>query len=311
MRCVSGLRTSSRDTYALGGAAEVTVNDRSSKVAVLLVSMAMWAAAPDFAVAQQPAASTAKTQDFDSEFAALYERFESAQTAHDAAFEALYSGFDASKASAEERAALEKKRAELDAKDPSPIFVKEFASLAERAKGTEVAPKALMQVLDIDHTPPAVADSPGRKALATLLADYIRSPLLSDLPPILQYAPSIDRKVRSDAYKKLASDSPVDQVKAGSLLALATELAADEERGGDRAEARKLFVDLQTRFGGLKSAGDKRTYGALAEGFLYELDHLQIGMQAPDFEATDENGVKFKLSDYKDKVVVVDFWGNW
>jgi hypothetical protein len=165
--------------------------------------------------------------------------------------------------------------------------------------------------LAIDPTRPAVADSPGRKALATLLAEYIQSPLLSDLPPILQYAPSLDAKVRSDAYKKLASDSPVDQVKAGSLLALATELTADDERGGDRVQARKLFVDLQTRFGGLKSSGDKRTYGALAEGFLFELDHLQLGMQAPDFEATDENGVKFKLSDYKGKVVVVDFWGNW
>jgi cytochrome oxidase Cu insertion factor (SCO1/SenC/PrrC family) len=32
---------------------------------------------------------------------------------------------------------------------------------------------------------------------------------------------------------------------------------------------------------------------------------------APDFEAVDENGVKFKLSDYRGKVVVLDFWGFW
>jgi peroxiredoxin len=34
-------------------------------------------------------------------------------------------------------------------------------------------------------------------------------------------------------------------------------------------------------------------------------------MLAPDFEAVDENGAAWKLSDYRGKVVVVDFWGNW
>ncbi|MFM7298716.1 MAG: peroxiredoxin family protein, partial [Planctomycetota bacterium] len=30
-----------------------------------------------------------------------------------------------------------------------------------------------------------------------------------------------------------------------------------------------------------------------------------------DFEATDTDGVKFKLSDYRGKVVMLDFWGFW
>jgi peroxiredoxin len=34
-------------------------------------------------------------------------------------------------------------------------------------------------------------------------------------------------------------------------------------------------------------------------------------MVAPDFEASDENDVKFKVSDYRGKVVVLDFWGFW
>ena len=44
---------------------------------------------------------------------------------------------------------------------------------------------------------------------------------------------------------------------------------------------------------------------------LFEIEHLQIGMVAPDFEAQDETGASFKLSDYKGKVVVLDFWGFW
>ncbi len=38
---------------------------------------------------------------------------------------------------------------------------------------------------------------------------------------------------------------------------------------------------------------------------------LAVGNRAPDFEATDVTGVRFRLSDYRGKVVVVDFWGFW
>ncbi|MBT7257007.1 MAG: redoxin domain-containing protein [Planctomycetaceae bacterium] len=32
---------------------------------------------------------------------------------------------------------------------------------------------------------------------------------------------------------------------------------------------------------------------------------------APEIAAEDIDGVKFKLSDYRGKVVVLDFWGDW
>ena len=38
---------------------------------------------------------------------------------------------------------------------------------------------------------------------------------------------------------------------------------------------------------------------------------LQIGQVAPDFTAPDADEVLFKLSDYRGKVVVLDFWGFW
>jgi peroxiredoxin len=38
---------------------------------------------------------------------------------------------------------------------------------------------------------------------------------------------------------------------------------------------------------------------------------LAIGAVAPDFAMTDANGRKVKLSDYKGKVVVLDFWATW
>ena len=38
---------------------------------------------------------------------------------------------------------------------------------------------------------------------------------------------------------------------------------------------------------------------------------VRIGKAAPDIEGEDLDGAKFKLSDYKGKVVVIDFWGDW
>ena len=38
---------------------------------------------------------------------------------------------------------------------------------------------------------------------------------------------------------------------------------------------------------------------------------LSVGNRAPDFEAQDVEGARIKLSDYRGKVVVLDFWGFW
>ena len=38
---------------------------------------------------------------------------------------------------------------------------------------------------------------------------------------------------------------------------------------------------------------------------------LEVGKLAPDIEGEDVDGQKFKLSDYRGKVVLLDFWGHW
>jgi hypothetical protein len=53
------------------------------------------------------------------------------------------------------------------------------------------------------------------------------------------------------------------------------------------------------------------TLGQAAEGELFELRNLAIGKVAPDIEGEDLDGTQFKISDYRGKVVVLDFWGNW
>lgn len=36
-----------------------------------------------------------------------------------------------------------------------------------------------------------------------------------------------------------------------------------------------------------------------------------VGKPAPEIQGEDIDGVSFKLSDYRGKVVLLDFWGHW
>ena len=51
--------------------------------------------------------------------------------------------------------------------------------------------------------------------------------------------------------------------------------------------------------------------GSKAKSAVFEMRYLAIGKTAPDIQGEDLDGEEFKLSDYRGKVVVLDFWGDW
>lgn len=64
----------------------------------------------------------------------------------------------------------------------------------------------------------------------------------------------------------------------------------------------KSFADVPTTGG---------TMGQTANKALFAIRHLSVGRTAPDIKGEDIDGKPFKLSDYRGKVVVLDFWGHW
>ena len=76
-------------------------------------------------------------------------------------------------------------------------------------------------------------------------------------------------------------------------------------------EAIQLFTELDEKYGSEKLKGTERTFGSLAKAAIFEMKHLSIGKAAPDILGEDIDGVPFKLSDYRGKVVVLSFWGTW
>ena len=104
--------------------------------------------------------------------------------------------------------------------------------------------------------------------------------------------------------------SPHREVQAQACYSLATQLKKSAARiPGNQERAEKLFERIVKEFADVPSRG--RALGTLAKAELFEARNLGIGKTAPEIVATDLDGVKFKLSDYRGKVVVIDFWGHW
>ena len=68
-----------------------------------------------------------------------------------------------------------------------------------------------------------------------------------------------------------------------------------------------LYQDLR------RLARDYRELDAAQDldGPIFEAEHLQIGMTAPDIAGTDVNGREVRLSQFRGCVVLVNFWGFW
>jgi hypothetical protein len=75
------------------------------------------------------------------------------------------------------------------------------------------------------------------------------------------------------------------------------------------AEVESLFEKVAKEFGDIN--GGRGTLGKLAAAELNEIRNLGVGKPSPEISGSDIDGKSFKLSDYKGKVVVVDFWGDW
>jgi tetratricopeptide (TPR) repeat protein len=81
-------------------------------------------------------------------------------------------------------------------------------------------------------------------------------------------------------------------------------------------EAEAAFEEADSKYGDVVLGKDRNTMKNITiadqvAGELFEIRNLAIGKTAPDIAADDLDGKSFKLSDYRGKVVVIDFWGNW
>lgn len=190
-----------------------------------------------------------------------------------------------------------------------PEFGERFAKVARANKGTVEALDAWTKVLGLVSQ--GMGGSLPGEALSALTTDHLQSETLGNVAANLRFsAPMIGEEKVLLALRKIAQGSPHRKVQATALYSLAAVLG--EERAPDDprlAEAKKVLAELAS-YDDVESP-DGRSYAKSAAALLFSFENLSPGRPCPDFHAVDAEGASFKLSDYRGKVVLVDFWGFW
>jgi hypothetical protein len=141
------------------------------------------------------------------------------------------------------------------------------------------------------------------------------------------------REIRAQACYNLATTLMKAGAAAGAKASQKPGEKNPKENSADsteqpidqsQEEVVRLFERLAAEYGDIKVAG-RKNYADLARVNLARLRpkaagnvvsgslavSLEIGSVAPEIQGTDTEGRKMKLSDYRGKVVVLDFWGDW
>lgn len=198
-------------------------------------------------------------------------------------------------------------RAELAAAFPRDEFAEELAALAGEAPGSEVAARAWIDAFRLA----CLLDDRElyESSLGRLLADHLRSPAISGLTLELVYgAPDWSAQQAAAALRSILAANDNEDVQANGLAQLALLVGLDPRFGeAGRAEAIGLLGQIGQRFAGRDFLGQDAAQ--FVAGAKYEIEHLAVGQVAPDAPLVDQDGVAFRLSDYRGRVVVLDFWG--
>jgi hypothetical protein len=219
-------------------------------------------------------------------------------------------------------------------------LARKFMELAENNPREPIALDCLIQaVWQVNTTPWPVElvgeDRAAARAFVLLERDHIRSDKLGPLCQRISFGFSKDYE---RFLRAVLERNPHQQVQGTACLALAhflsnrlqrldlikdsPELAREfeclfgkeylqdllrQDRTTADREAEAFYERALEKYGALKLP-DGGTLAEKAEAELFEFRHLRVGKQAPDIEGADQEGRRFKLSDYRGKVVLLDFW---
>ncbi len=122
--------------------------------------------------------------------------------------------------------------------------------------------------------------------------------------------------LRDTTYRIAVLDDDVDGLFTGKG-SLIIDLNGDGELDGatDSPEFFNLWepfnvAGLTYRVKKITPSGDRLTL-ALADTAVYPKTVLEVGVRAPHFRTLGVNSEVVDLADYKDKVVLLDFWATW
>jgi hypothetical protein len=192
------------------------------------------------------------------------------------------------------------------AKNPTKEFQPKFLDLAKRAKGSDAGVKAASQVLSIADTTPE-SKKAVEEAVALALGPGLDQPSLAAFAWQLRIRGNwiLGEEKAVEALRTMAEKAKAPDARAAALLQNAALWIDNDGAPPEKKVAARALLDRVLK--------DYANSGSASEAanYVFVLEHLQVGMVAPDIEGTDVEGKKFRLSEYRGKVVLLDFWGFW
>ena len=196
-------------------------------------------------------------------------------------------------------AKTDEEREKLSSKYPQPkAYLRRFLELAQKHPKDPVAFDALAWVVTNDRYGEKINET-----LEILLRDHVESEKLGPVAQALVYSSA---REPAKILEGIVEKNPHREVKGVATFTLGLV----QKGQAKEPEAEKLFEQVVEKFGDVQD-GFRGTLAAAARGQLYEIQNLGIGKVAPEIQGEDVEGKSFKLSDYRGKVVVIDFWGDW
>jgi hypothetical protein len=182
---------------------------------------------------------------------------------------------------------------------PEATLIPIFLKAAEKAKGSPEEAKLLFFALSKSGRNRALC----KKIFESLKARHFES---KGWGPVLRSLPWILPKDEAKAFiSRLAQESPNPQVKIMAKYVAATGIRRDKGASDeDKEAAAKTLEEIKTKH-------PNSLPGLSLNSPTFIKEHLQIGMKAPDIIGKDVFGKPMKLSDFRGRVVVIDFWGDW
>lgn len=219
------------------------------------------------------------------------------------ALEQEYKSYSAKLAAAKSEAERKKLRGE-PGQDPIRRFMPRFEELAKAENGSCDGGMALVFLgsfqMQSNQTEAA------RQTLNAILRDYMDKPAMEMIVTQLGNLAYVNGpEGRRKALDQVAHSASTPDARAAGLLMLAKIARVEANSRTQNSTA----VEAPLREIVAKYAATR--YAETAKGILATLGNLSIGKTAPEIVGEDQDGKPFKLSSYRGKVVVLDFWGFW
>jgi hypothetical protein len=198
----------------------------------------------------------------------------------------------------------------------APKYAEKYLALAEEDPKDDVGFDAANMAITMGRGGPVTA-----KATKLMMTHHVANPKVTRLLPSLARTTTPEAR---EFLKAVLEKNPDKSAKGQACLALAQAIAAGIENADDKkadeleAQAMAYYERIVKEFGdvNIAPAGAKveRLLGTMAKNEMAGVKNLKLlkpGKPAPEIEGEDVDGAKFKLSDYRGKVVMLDFWGHW